>query len=521
MSFKGRILGGRYRLLQPLGKGGMGTVWTAEHLELGSRVAIKLIDEELVESTSVRERFRLEAKMAATLNSDHAVRTLDYGVDSGTPYIVMELLDGESLDRRLERSGRLSALELADVLSQVGLALDRAHARGLVHRDLKPANLFLARTDNGRECVKLLDFGTAKSLRHEEQEQVSLSQTRTGALVGSPAYMSPEQLRGVRNLDHSADLWSLGVVAYECLVGQRPFEGRTIADLTIRICAEPLPVPSENAPVPEGFDEWFARACAREPRARFRSARELVLAFEALLPVRLARAAESSLSASACGRTETLLGGVGESAATSTFASAGDETPDRGTFEGAHRESTGALSRTQPARAIATNRQNKLIPIAVILVALVLGAIGIITSQRVGAPAASNAATVASEDAQERSSTSPADSIVVVPVQPAPDSDTDRREQQQTVSAPRSSVGALRTDKIDADASRADRSNAGASRTEAHRTFSPGKHLNDTGASQHRSLGRRPSTAANAAAPPAATTPRADTASSAIPDFGF
>lgn len=351
MSLDGRILGGRYRLLQPLGKGGMGTVWTAQHIELDSRVAVKLIDEQVVESTSVRERFRLEAKLAANLNSDHVVRMLDYGVDSGTPYIVMELLDGESLDRRLERVGRLSAAELANLLSQVALALDRAHARGLIHRDLKPANLFLARTDDGRECVKLLDFGTAKSLRGED---VSLSQTRTGTLVGSPAYMSPEQLRGARDIDASSDLWSLGVVAYECLVGQRPFEGRTIADLTIRICAEPLPIPSEHAPVPDGFDAWFARACAREPRARLRSAHDLVASFEALIPERVPGVTESQVRAPARGPTKTLLGGVGSAVvrrAITTRDGRSAQIRGQAVSETAHQESTAAMSRTQPGRA--------------------------------------------------------------------------------------------------------------------------------------------------------------------------
>jgi len=277
----GRVLGGRYRLLEQIGKGGMGSVWRAEHLELGSHCAVKLIDEDLAESTMVRARFRREAKAAAALSSDHVVRTFDYGVDDGTPYIAMELLTGESLDQRIKRVGRLSANELAELLAQVALALERAHRQGLVHRDLKPGNLFVAKSDNGRDCVKLLDFGIAKSLRSDDD--LAVGPTRTGSMVGSPAYMSPEQLRNAAGIDPASDLWSLGVVAYEALVGQRPFIASSMADLTLRICVDALPVPSSVTQVPRGFDDWFFKACNRDTKARFSTATELAQAFQALL----------------------------------------------------------------------------------------------------------------------------------------------------------------------------------------------------------------------------------------------
>jgi serine/threonine-protein kinase len=167
------------------------------------------------------------------------------------------------------------------VLSQVALALDRAHGQGLVHRDLKPGNLFITRGDDGQERIKLLDFGTAKLLRKEGDSDAS--QTRTGAMVGSPAYMSPEQLRGLRNIDPTTDIWALGVVAYECLIGQRPFTAPTIADLTVRICSDSPPVPSTAGTVPTGFDDWFAKACAHDPFRRFQRAGDLAQAFETLL----------------------------------------------------------------------------------------------------------------------------------------------------------------------------------------------------------------------------------------------
>ncbi len=281
MAYVGRVLGGRYRLLEQIGSGGMGSVWRAEHVELGSLCAVKLIHEDLAESTAVRGRFRREAKAAAALSSDHVVRTFDYGVNEQTPYIVMELLTGESLDQRLKRVGRLSTRELSSLLSQVALALDRAHEQGLVHRDLKPGNLFIGKADNGSDCVKLLDFGIAKSLRNDDDPTVGA--TRTGAMVGSPAYMSPEQLRNAAGIDPASDIWSLGVVAYEALVGQRPFGATSIADLTVRICADPLPIPSSFAQVPQGFDAWFAKACDRIGAARFSTATELAKAFQDLL----------------------------------------------------------------------------------------------------------------------------------------------------------------------------------------------------------------------------------------------
>lgn len=281
MDYSGRVLGGRYRLLEQIGQGGMGSVWRAEHVELGSSCAVKIIHEDLAESTAVRGRFRREAKAAAALSSDHVVRTFDYGVDEQTPYIVMELLTGESLDQRLKRVGRLSPRELSELLSQVALALDRAHEQGLIHRDLKPGNLFIGKADNGSDCFKLLDFGIAKSLRNEDDPAVGA--TRTGAMVGSPAYMSPEQLRNAAGIEPASDIWSLGVVAYEALVGQRPFGATSIADLTVRICADPLPVPSSFAQVPEGFDAWFAKACNRNTAARFSTATELAKGFQSLL----------------------------------------------------------------------------------------------------------------------------------------------------------------------------------------------------------------------------------------------
>jgi eukaryotic-like serine/threonine-protein kinase len=341
MDNAGRVLSGRYRLLEQIGKGGMGTVWRAEHVELGSLCAIKLIDDDLAQSVIVRTRFRREAKAAAALNSDHVVKTFDYGVDGGTPYIVMELLTGESLDQRLKRVGRLSPQELLNVLIQVALALDRAHERGLVHRDLKPGNLFIGKDDTGKDCVKLLDFGIAKSLRNDDD--LAVGPTRTGALVGSPAYMSPEQLRNVGGIDQTSDIWSLGIVAYEALVGQRPFAATTIADLIVRICTESLPVPSSMAEVPPGFDAWFAKACDRDARARFSTATELVMAFQRMLA-----SAQIITAQAVIARNIDVPSHSSHSrpASTGSPARALQESLPESSTTGGHRRSTEPLSRT-------------------------------------------------------------------------------------------------------------------------------------------------------------------------------
>lgn len=282
MSYPERVLADRYRLIEPLGQGGMGTVWRAEHVELGSKVAVKLIDEGIAESPDALARFKREAKAAAALNSVHVVQIFDYGIDEGTPYIAMELLDGESLGDRLDRTSTLSVPETVRVLTHAARALDKAHQAGIVHRDMKPDNIFLTEGEDGEIHAKLLDFGVAKA-KSPDLAGAASSHTRTGALVGSPYYMSPEQVRHTKDVDFHSDLWALGVITYECLLGSRPFESDALGDLLILICTEDLPVPSEQGPVPEGFDAWFAKACARKPEDRFDSAKEMAEALNAIV----------------------------------------------------------------------------------------------------------------------------------------------------------------------------------------------------------------------------------------------
>jgi serine/threonine protein kinase len=268
-----RILGEKYRLIRLLDEGAMGSVWLAEHLSLHSPVAIKLIAPEVAETEDGVQRFLREARTAASLRNPHVVQILDYGVQEGIPYIVMELLDGEALSVRLRRVGRLSPRETAHVLRHVSRALARAHDAGIVHRDLKPANIFIVSNEEEEELIKLLDFGIAKA-RLDVLTSSMASNTRTGVFLGTPFYMSPEQVEGSKGLDYRADIWAMGVLAYECLLGKLPFDGDTFGALVLYICSRPLPVPSQHGAVPEGFDAWFARACARDPAQRFQSARE-------------------------------------------------------------------------------------------------------------------------------------------------------------------------------------------------------------------------------------------------------
>ncbi len=249
----------------------MGSVWRAADLNLGSPVAVKLIDPSIAKSAEAIARFKREAQAAASLRSSHVVQILDHGVDNGVPFIAMELLEGETLSDRIERSTQLSPTETAEILSQVARALQRAHENGIIHRDLKPDNIFLAREGDG-QIAKVLDFGVAKKLG-------SLSnsgglKTNTGAVLGTPYYMSPEQALAKPDVNHKTDIWSFGIIAYECLTGARPFDGDSLAALFLAVCHEAPPIPSTIARVPPGFDAWFARAAARDVAARFESAAE-------------------------------------------------------------------------------------------------------------------------------------------------------------------------------------------------------------------------------------------------------
>jgi eukaryotic-like serine/threonine-protein kinase len=289
----GEVIAGKYRLSGMLAHGGMGSVWRARHLLLDVDVAVKLMAPTLATSADQRARFAREAKAAAQIKSPHVVQIHDYGLDGDTPYIVMELLEGEDLGARLRREKRLTPAIAATILTQLGRGLRKAHDMGIVHRDIKPANIFFARGDDD-EVVKLLDFGIARAMTSTATGET----TNTGEIIGSPPYMSPEQVRGQKSLDHRTDQWSLGVVLYRMLTGRLPFQSDQAGDLLVKICTEDAPPPSSHTLelAPE-IDRFFARVFQRDPGARFASVRALVEAFtEAVAldpPVRAALASVS------------------------------------------------------------------------------------------------------------------------------------------------------------------------------------------------------------------------------------
>lgn len=294
----GQIIAELYRLEEQLGRGAMGRIWRAEHLRLRSKVAIKFIDPAIAEHPEAFNRFLREAQSAAAVRSAHVVQIFDCGMDGGVPYISMELLDGESLDKRLSARGALGASELAEIFSGVAQAVDTAHELGVIHRDLKPGNIFIAR-ERDVEIAKVLDFGIAK-LMNGSTDVDSAAGTGTGVMLGTPYYMSPEQVRGSRSLDQRTDLWSLAVIAFECLTGELPFRGESMGDIVVQICTASPTLPSELAAVPPGFDEWFVKGTSKDPSGRFATARQMAEALSEIVarsPAAAARATSARVDA--------------------------------------------------------------------------------------------------------------------------------------------------------------------------------------------------------------------------------
>jgi serine/threonine protein kinase len=271
----GAVVGNNIRLIRPLKRGGMGSVWVAEHQTLRMQVAVKFMAERLAEDREYVERFSREAMSSAQIKSPHVVQVFDHGVADGTPYIVMELLEGEDLRTRLARTGPITLREAAPVIVQLARALSKAHAAGIVHRDIKPDNIFLVEHD-GEPFIKVLDFGVAK----HTAEDTEFGMTGTGAMVGTPHYMSPEQILSARRVDHRADLWSAGVVMYRMLTGSVPFQGETLGAVCVAIeRANFIPVSQRRSDVSPLIDAWFARALARDPQHRFQTAKEMAESF--------------------------------------------------------------------------------------------------------------------------------------------------------------------------------------------------------------------------------------------------
>lgn len=305
----GQLISGKYKLGQVLGIGAMGTVWSAYHSALDQTVAVKLIAKEYAQSREARHRFRVEATAAARLRSRFVVQVFDSGeTDDGLLYLAMEMLSGETLERRLEH-GPLPLADVVRITAQVARGLSLAHQQSIVHRDLKPANIFIAYSDDeAGEVAKVLDFGIAKVSDLNQ----NTSTTRTGTVLGTPQFMSPEQVRGLKSVDARSDIYSLGMVTYNMLTGKVAYEGEAFGDLLLSICTKDLPsVTGAAGWLPNALDEWFYRCCSRDPEERFQTADE---AAEALLQASGLAPTLGNLNTLAAGGTSaslaTLMGSV-------------------------------------------------------------------------------------------------------------------------------------------------------------------------------------------------------------------
>jgi serine/threonine protein kinase len=275
----GELVGAKYRIVRLLAQGGMGVVYEAQHTVVRRRFAVKFMRRDLAERRDILTRFQREAEAAGALESEHVAAAVDFGIaEDGAPYIVMEYLVGESLTALLGREGTLPVGRAADLVSQAGRGMQVAHAAGIIHRDLKPQNLFVCRRQDGTDLLKVLDFGVAKLQTIDELNAA----TRTGAVVGTVAYMSPEQARGDKVVDQRSDVYALGAILYELCSGRKPHPGESHNAILHHIATQPaVPLESVAAELPVGFLAIVAGALAADPTARPPSAGALV---EALAP---------------------------------------------------------------------------------------------------------------------------------------------------------------------------------------------------------------------------------------------
>jgi serine/threonine-protein kinase len=272
------VAGGKYQIERLIGLGGMGVVMSAIHVQLDERVAMKFLLPAALQNAGAVDRFLREARALVSLKNEHVVRVLDVDkLPSGSPYIVMEHLVGADLGEILALCGPLPVSEAIDYVLQACAGVAEAHARGIVHRDLKPANLFVTERPDGTPLVKVLDFGISKALQAEAAPRADLTSTR--AVMGSPLYMSPEQVRGSKNVDTRADIWALGVVLYELVSGQPPFDAPSVLAVCARICADPpVPLRAHRADAPEGLEKVVLRCLEKDPALRCSNVAELARA---------------------------------------------------------------------------------------------------------------------------------------------------------------------------------------------------------------------------------------------------
>jgi endoglucanase len=271
---EGELVGGKYRLVRYLAAGGMGSVYEAQHTVVRRRFAIKLLRPELAAQRDSLSRFQREAEVAGTLENENVAAAIDFGIaEDGSPYIVMEYLAGESLRSLIDRGAKIPVSRACDIVMQACRGVGAAHKAGIIHRDINPQNLFLCRRDDGTDLVKVLDFGIAKLAAAESAE------TQTGAILGTPAYLSPEQARGERAIDHRTDVYGLGAVLYELLVDRKPHPGDSHNAILHHICTQPaLPIDAAVVNLPRELAAVTTRVLASAPADRFASAEDFAQA---------------------------------------------------------------------------------------------------------------------------------------------------------------------------------------------------------------------------------------------------
>jgi serine/threonine-protein kinase len=386
----GEVLAGKYVVERLLGLGGMGAVLLARHVELDERVAIKMLLPSATPVSPTAEtvtRFIREARAAIKIRNEHVVRIFDVGrLADGAPYIVMEYLEGSDLAHLVEASGPLPVDDAIEFLVQACEAIAAAHAMGIVHRDLKPANLFLARTGDGRPCIKVLDFGISKISGGHHGPGAGLTSTTT--IMGTPCFMSPEQLRSTRDVDARADIWSMGAILHALLTGTPPYDGESNADVSAKIIRDlPTPVRELRPEVPAELEAIILKCLEKDPDARFADVAELA---KALAEVTVRDSVKSSAARVV----------RGSFANAPTMAS----TPPPPIVASGPTRTASAWGETGGSGKHATPRSTRRLAgtVAAVAVVAILGTLGVVRLQHgASAPAASAAPSVATPAAME------------------------------------------------------------------------------------------------------------------------
>ena len=365
---EGDVVAGKYRIEKILGAGGMGVVVAAHHLWLDQRVAIKFLLPDALGSAEAVSRFAREARAAVKIKSEHVARVTDVGsLENGVPYMVMEYLDGRDLSAWLEQRGALPIEQAVEFVLQACEAIAEAHGLGIVHRDLKPANLFCIRRTDGVLSVKVLDFGISK-LTGSLVSGSGMGMTRTTAVMGSPRYMSPEQLQSSRDVNTRTDIWSLGAIIYELLARQVPFDGETLPELCIKIVNQPTPqIRSVRPDVPAGLEQIISKCLEKDRTKRYSNVADLAVALAPYAPNR----ARSSVE-----RVRGIIQGAGWSesmlAPLPSFES--DTQPSRG-------ETNASWGQTAPDAKSGSLKMTIGIAAGLIIVAVIVGVLFVVRSQ--------------------------------------------------------------------------------------------------------------------------------------------